>query len=60
MLVQIYVDDIIFGSTNEKLCKRFAKFMQNKFEMNMTWELNYLDFEWRRQVMKFSSTKSTA
>lgn len=32
MLVQIYVEDIIFGSTNEKLCKKFAKIMQSKFK----------------------------
>ena len=25
LLVQIYVDDIIFGSTNDKLCKKFSK-----------------------------------
>ena len=25
ILVQVYVDDIIFGSTNDNLCKRFAK-----------------------------------
>ena len=27
LLVQIYVDDIIFGSTNDKLCKKFSKLM---------------------------------
>ena len=27
LLVQIYVDDIIFGSTNDKLCQRFVKIM---------------------------------
>ena len=27
LLVQVYVDDIIFGSTNANLCKRFAKLM---------------------------------
>ena len=41
LLVQIYVDDIIFGSTDEKLCKRFAKLMQSKYEMSMMGELNY-------------------
>ena len=30
ILVQIYVDDIIFGSTDEVLCKKFAKPMQSK------------------------------
>ncbi|GJR42793.1 retrovirus-related pol polyprotein from transposon TNT 1-94 [Tanacetum coccineum] len=35
LLVQIYVDDIIFGSTNPKLSKRFGKLMHNKFDMSM-------------------------
>nr|GEW26189.1 retrovirus-related Pol polyprotein from transposon TNT 1-94 [Tanacetum cinerariifolium] len=39
LLVQIYVDDIIFGSTNSKLSKRFEKLMHNKFEMSMMGEL---------------------
>ncbi|GJT87623.1 retrovirus-related pol polyprotein from transposon TNT 1-94 [Tanacetum coccineum] len=41
LLVQIYVDDIIFGSTNPKLSKRFEKLMQNKFEMSMMGELKF-------------------
>ena len=41
ILVQIYVDDIIFGSTNENLCKKFAKFVQSKYEMSMMGELTY-------------------
>ncbi|GJU04201.1 retrovirus-related pol polyprotein from transposon TNT 1-94 [Tanacetum coccineum] len=39
LLVQIYVDDIIFGSTNLKLSKRFEKLMHSKFEMTMMEEL---------------------
>jgi hypothetical protein len=38
---QIYVDDIIFGSTNEKLCEEFSKVMTNRFEMSMMGELKY-------------------
>ncbi|GJU61818.1 retrovirus-related pol polyprotein from transposon TNT 1-94 [Tanacetum coccineum] len=34
LLVQVYVDDIIFGSTSYKLCKK-------KFEMSMMGELTY-------------------
>jgi hypothetical protein len=34
---QIYVDDIIFGSTNQK----FSRVMTQKFEMSMMGELNY-------------------
>lgn len=41
LLVQIYVDDIIFGSTDIKLCERFAKLMQSKFEMSMMGELTF-------------------
>nr|GFA70103.1 retrovirus-related Pol polyprotein from transposon TNT 1-94 [Tanacetum cinerariifolium] len=39
LLVQIYVDDIIFGSTNPKLSKQFEKLMHIKFEMSMMGEL---------------------
>ena len=41
ILVQIYVDDIIFGSTNELLCKEFSSCMSNEFEMSMMGELKY-------------------
>nr|GEV91310.1 hypothetical protein [Tanacetum cinerariifolium] len=39
LLVQIYVDDIIFDSTNPKLSKQFEKLMHSKFEMSMIGEL---------------------
>ena len=32
ILVQVYVDDIIFGATNEMLCEDFSKLMQAEFE----------------------------
>src|SRR5438270_11416401 len=32
LIVQIYVDDIIFGSTNENLCKEFSETMKIFFE----------------------------
>ncbi|GJR94861.1 retrovirus-related pol polyprotein from transposon TNT 1-94 [Tanacetum coccineum] len=41
LLVQVYVDDIIFGSTSYKLCKQFEKLMTKKFEMSMMGELTY-------------------
>ena len=41
ILVQVYVDDIIFGSTSYKLCKQFEKLMTTKFEMSMMGELTY-------------------
>jgi len=41
LIVQIYVDGIIFGSTNEKLYKDFESCMKNEFELSMMGELNY-------------------
>nr|GEZ67567.1 retrovirus-related Pol polyprotein from transposon TNT 1-94 [Tanacetum cinerariifolium] len=41
LLVQIYVDDTIFGSTNPKLSKQFEKLMHGKFEMSMMGELKF-------------------
>ena len=41
IIVQIYVDDIIFGSTNVSLCEEFSKCMHSEFEMSMMGELNY-------------------
>ena len=40
-LCQIYVDDIIFGSTNKEFCKEFGDMMSKEFEMSMIGELNY-------------------
>ena len=39
LIVQIYVDDIIFDSTNESLCKEFSSCMSKKFKMSMMGEL---------------------
>ncbi|KAK1631581.1 hypothetical protein QYE76_005896 [Lolium multiflorum] len=45
-ICQLYVDDIIFGSTNTKFNDEFAKLMTNRFEMSMMGELKYfLGFE---------------
>jgi hypothetical protein len=40
-ICQIYVDDIIFGSTNESTCEEFSRIMIQKFEMSMMGELKY-------------------
>jgi len=41
MLVQIYVDDIIFGSTDPNFCETFSKLMATRYEMSMMGELNF-------------------
>jgi hypothetical protein len=40
-VLQIYVDDIIFGSTNQDYREEFGKMMANEFEMSMIGELSY-------------------
>jgi hypothetical protein len=40
-VLQIYVDDIIFGSTNKDFFKEFGNMMANEFEMFMIGELSY-------------------
>ncbi|GJX68473.1 putative ribonuclease H-like domain-containing protein [Tanacetum coccineum] len=39
LLVQVYVDDIIFGSTKKSLCTEFEKMMHKKFQMSFMGEL---------------------
>nr|GEW40705.1 hypothetical protein [Tanacetum cinerariifolium] len=41
LLVQIYVDDIIFGATNKDLCRSFEKLMKDKFQMSSMGELTF-------------------
>jgi hypothetical protein len=40
-VLQIYIDDIIFGSTNQDFCEEFGKTMANEFEMSMIEELSH-------------------
>ncbi|GKC07397.1 retrovirus-related pol polyprotein from transposon TNT 1-94 [Tanacetum coccineum] len=41
IIVQIYVDDIIFGLTCQDMCDEFAKIMHDEFEISMMGELNF-------------------
>ncbi|GJX21717.1 retrovirus-related pol polyprotein from transposon TNT 1-94 [Tanacetum coccineum] len=41
LLVQVYVDDIIIGSTKPDFSKRFANLMKSNFEMSMMGELKF-------------------
>ena len=58
LIVQIYVDDIIFGFSNEKCCKDFESCMKTEFEMSMIGELNYfLGLQIKQRGDGFSSIK---
>ncbi|KAI4379944.1 hypothetical protein MLD38_006180 [Melastoma candidum] len=41
LVVQIYVDDIIFGSRNNTLCNEFTELMKGEYEMSMMGELTF-------------------
>ena len=41
LVVQVYVDDILFGATNSLLVKEFSELMQKEFEMSMMGELTF-------------------
>jgi hypothetical protein len=41
LLVQIYVDDIIFGVSSHTLVSKFQKMMESEFQMSMLEELTF-------------------
>ena len=41
LIVQLYIDDIVFGATNEVLYRDFARLIQDEFEMSVMGELNF-------------------
>ncbi|GJU03303.1 putative ribonuclease H-like domain-containing protein [Tanacetum coccineum] len=41
LLVQVYVDDIIFGSTKKELCIAFEKLMHEKFQLSSMGEITF-------------------
>jgi hypothetical protein len=46
LIFQLYMNDIIFGSTNKKINVKFSNLMTDKFEMSMMGELkSILGFE---------------
>ncbi|GKB51085.1 ribonuclease H-like domain-containing protein [Tanacetum coccineum] len=45
LLVQVYVDDIIFGSTRKEICTEFEKIIHKRFQMSYMGELTFsLDY----------------
>ncbi|GJT07591.1 retrovirus-related pol polyprotein from transposon TNT 1-94 [Tanacetum coccineum] len=41
LVVQVYVDDIIFGSTNTRYTQLFSDLMKSRFEMSMIGEMTF-------------------
>nr|GEW16916.1 retrovirus-related Pol polyprotein from transposon TNT 1-94 [Tanacetum cinerariifolium] len=62
IIIQIYVDDIIFGSTCQDMCGEFAKIMHDEFEMSMMDELNFffgLQIKQMKDEIFFNQSKYT-
>ena len=60
LVVQIYVDDIIFGASNDDLCKEFETCMKNEFEMSSMGELQFflgLQVKQSQEGIHLSQTK---
>ena len=60
LLIEVYIDDIIFGSTDDRLSQKFAKDMHNEFEMSLLGELSFflgLPIRPRNQGIFTSQTK---
>ena len=41
LIIQVYVNDIIFGATSEYLCEQFSSLMGKEFEMSIIGELTF-------------------
>jgi hypothetical protein len=41
LLIEAYVDDIVFGRDDDRMSQKFAKDMQNEFEMSLLGELSF-------------------
>nr|GEV79000.1 copia protein [Tanacetum cinerariifolium] len=60
LLVQVYVDDIIFGSTRKEICTEFEKMMHKKFQISSTRELTFflgLQVTWKDNGIFISQDK---
>nr|GEX92999.1 uncharacterized mitochondrial protein AtMg00810-like [Tanacetum cinerariifolium] len=57
LLVQVYVDDIIFGSTKKETCDAFEILMHEKFQMSSMGELTFfLGLQCKKQIVVTKST----
>jgi hypothetical protein len=41
LLIEVYVDDTIFGSDDDRLSHKFSKYIHNEFEMSLLGELSF-------------------
>jgi hypothetical protein len=41
LIIVVYIDDIIFGTNDDKISQKFSKEMQKEFEMSMLGEFSF-------------------
>jgi hypothetical protein len=61
LLIEVYVDDIIFGIIDDRLSQKFSKDMHNEFEMPLLGELSFflgLQIRQSNQGIFISQTKN--
>jgi hypothetical protein len=62
LLIQIYVDDIIFGGSSHTLMSRFQEMMESEFQMSMMGEITFflgIQVKQTKQVNFVHQTKYT-
>ncbi|MCI13365.1 gag-pol polyprotein, partial [Trifolium medium] len=62
MIAQIYVDDIVFGGTSDKMVEHFVQQMKSEFEMSLVGELTYflgLQVKHMEDIIFISQSKYT-
>jgi hypothetical protein len=60
LLIEVYVDDIIFGSDDDRLTQKFSKDMHSEFEMSLLGDLSFflgLQIRQSNQGIFISQTK---
>jgi hypothetical protein len=58
LLVQIYVDDIIFGGSSHSLVSSFQEIIENMFQMSMMGELTFFRYSNQANEVRYLHTSS--
>jgi hypothetical protein len=57
-LIEVYVDDIVFGSDDDRMNHKFAKDIRNEFEMSFLGELSFfLGLRYVKETKAFLSLR---
>jgi hypothetical protein len=60
LIIEVYVEDINFGSDDDRMNQKNSKYMQNKFDMSLIGEISFflgLQICQRNKIIFISQTK---